>query len=105
MHLLATDKRLTGAFRCAGTLTVRGANAALTGILQKISGEPLLRDQLRRWTEPAVDYERAQPFRRRDETRASDNQSLLTDEEILRDEALGATGFQDGGECAQQMRT
>ena len=105
MHLLATDKRLTGAFRCAGTLTVRGANAALTGILQKISGEPLLRDQLRRWTEPAVDYHLAGPVRRGDEARASEDQSLLAQEEIPRDKTLGATGFQDGGECAQQMRT
>jgi hypothetical protein len=73
-HNLASDKRLSGAFRCDGTLTVRGANAAINGILQKISDEPLLRDQLRRWTEQAVDYHLAQPVRWREEARAPEDQ-------------------------------
>jgi hypothetical protein len=47
---LAPDKRLIGVFRCDGALTVRGANAAIAGTLQKVSDEPLLREQLRQWT-------------------------------------------------------
>lgn len=47
---LEKGKRLTGKFKSDGTLTVRGANAAIEGILSKIAEEPLLRQQLRRWT-------------------------------------------------------
>jgi hypothetical protein len=43
---LDTDNRLAGVFKCDGTLTLRGANAAITGILQKIAEEPLLREYL-----------------------------------------------------------
>ncbi len=37
--------------------------------------------------------------------RASEDQELMAQEEILRDETLSSTGFQGGGQCAQQMRT
>jgi hypothetical protein len=36
--------------------------------------------------------------------RASEDQELVAQEEILRDQTLSSTGFQDYGECAQQMR-
>jgi hypothetical protein len=36
--------------------------------------------------------------------RASEDQELLAQEEILSDETLSSAGFQDCGECAQQMR-
>jgi hypothetical protein len=47
---LEKPHKLTGTFRFGGTLTPRGANAAIEGILHKIAGEPALRQQLRRWT-------------------------------------------------------
>lgn len=49
---LEKDQKLTGTFRFEGTVTPRGANAAIAGILHKLAGEPGLRRQLRRWTSP-----------------------------------------------------
>jgi hypothetical protein len=44
---LEKSKRLTGTFKCEGTMTVRGAHSAIAGILSKIAQEPELRAQLR----------------------------------------------------------
>jgi hypothetical protein len=52
---LEKGKRLTGTFRFDGTLTVRGANAAIEGMLGKIAEEPLLRQRLRQWTSAQPD--------------------------------------------------
>jgi len=46
---LEGPERLQGVFRREGALTVRGAHAAIAGILQKLTEEPSLRDRLRRW--------------------------------------------------------
>jgi hypothetical protein len=48
-HNLQADERLSGTFKRAGTLTVRGAQAAIVGLLSKIADEPDLRQQLRHW--------------------------------------------------------
>lgn len=45
---LEGPERLQGVFRREGALTVRGAHAAIAGILQKFTEEPALRDRLRR---------------------------------------------------------
>jgi hypothetical protein len=47
---LQGDERLSGTFKLKGTLTVRGADAAINGLLGKIAHEPDLRQQLRCWT-------------------------------------------------------
>ena len=47
---LEKGNRLAGRFRFEGNLTARGANAAMAGILRKISEEPELRHRLRVWT-------------------------------------------------------
>lgn len=47
---LEKTKRLSGQFSFAGTLTARGANAAIAGLLRKIAEEPELRQRLRLWT-------------------------------------------------------
>jgi hypothetical protein len=47
---LEKGNRIAGRFRFEGNLTARGANAAMAGILRKISEEPELRHQLRLWT-------------------------------------------------------
>ena len=47
---LQADERLSGTFKREGSLTVRGADAAITGLLSKIAHEPDLRQQLRDWT-------------------------------------------------------
>ncbi len=47
---LEKGKRIAGKFRFDGNLTVRGANAAIAGMLAKIAGEPGLTRQLRQWT-------------------------------------------------------
>jgi len=47
---LEKGNRIAGRFRFEGNLTIRGATAAMAGILRKISGEPELRHQLRLWT-------------------------------------------------------
>ncbi|MCL5098478.1 MAG: hypothetical protein M1608_13305 [Candidatus Omnitrophica bacterium] len=47
---LEKDKKLTGTFQFTGTLTARGAQSSVEGMLRKISDEPALRQQLRQWT-------------------------------------------------------
>ena len=47
--------RLTGTFRFEQTLTVRGANAAIGGMLLKIAQEPELRQRLSLWTSPGAE--------------------------------------------------
>ncbi len=47
---LEKGARLAGKFRFEGNLTARGANAAMSGMLRKITQEPELRDRLRAWT-------------------------------------------------------
>jgi hypothetical protein len=47
---LRGEERLSGTFHCDGRLTVRGAAAAITGLLTKISEEPELRQELRVWS-------------------------------------------------------
>ena len=44
---LAQAKRASGVFQKAGRLTVRGAAAAISGLLSKIANEPELCQQLR----------------------------------------------------------
>jgi hypothetical protein len=51
---LQGDERLSGTFRHHGTLTVRGAQAAMVGLLSKIAAEPELRQQLRTWNAPGT---------------------------------------------------
>jgi hypothetical protein len=50
---LEKSKRLTGTFKIEGRLTVRGASAAIEGILMKIAEEPMLRQRLRQRTASA----------------------------------------------------
>lgn len=59
---LQKANRMAGRFTFEGNLTLRGANGAMAGVLQKISREPEVRHQLRLWTsgqplaqEPAVE--------------------------------------------------
>jgi hypothetical protein len=47
---LEKGNRVAGRFKFEGNLTTRGANAAMAGMLRKISDEPELRHQLRLWT-------------------------------------------------------
>jgi hypothetical protein len=44
---LEQGERISGKFKMEGTLTVRGANAAIEGILRKIADEPCVRQRLR----------------------------------------------------------
>jgi hypothetical protein len=46
---LRGEERLSGIFRRGGTLTVRGAGAAIEGLHRKIADEPTLRQQLKHW--------------------------------------------------------
>jgi hypothetical protein len=61
---LDPNKRVAGTFRVDGSLTIRGANAAITGVLQKITEEPDVRACLRQWTgTPGQSGQEARPER------------------------------------------
>jgi hypothetical protein len=50
---LQNHERLSGTFKREGSLTVRGAGAAIAGLLRKIADEPELRQRLRDWNSAA----------------------------------------------------
>jgi hypothetical protein len=50
---LDPGKRLGGTFQRNDDLTLRGANAAIAGVLTKIAEEPAARQRLRDWTAPS----------------------------------------------------
>ncbi len=49
---LHKNQSFAGRFNFEGTLTVRGANAAVEGLIRKLAEEPVLRERLQRWTSP-----------------------------------------------------
>ncbi|MGA2864506.1 MAG: hypothetical protein ABSF95_08450 [Verrucomicrobiota bacterium] len=55
---LEKAERIAGRFKFEGTLTVRGATAAIAGILHKMAEEPEVRQQLRQWTSAESKAER-----------------------------------------------
>lgn len=51
---LEQGERISGKFKIEGTLTVRGATAAIEGLLRKIADEPCVRQRLRELSSPGL---------------------------------------------------